>query len=64
MERIRIRVSGSENGVRCAMVACEEWASHHIVQVDAEGIAGTLSQDFCDVHFTRFMLNELIEVIE
>lgn len=46
------------------MVACEERASHHIVQVDAEGIAGTVSQDFCDFHFTRFMLNDLIEVLE
>ena len=64
MERIRIRISETGPGVQCAMVACRAWASHHIVEVDPEGRAATLAQDFCDTHFTLFMLNDSIEVVD
>lgn len=64
MERIRIRISESGPGAQCAMVTCKASASHHIVEVDSEGREATLAQDFCDAHFTVFMLNGLIEVVD
>jgi len=64
MKRIRIKISKTEPGVRCAMVSCVGWASHRIAYIDADGNISKTSQDFCDAHFTAFMLNDLIEVVE